>query len=81
VKTITVTCPNPGCGWFAHVPAEFDDGPSFLAAREAAGRAAAAHECGVAAESAGSGVTPAAEVVRMVPIGKPRAKAASTRRG
>jgi hypothetical protein len=71
-KTITVVCPNPECGWVTHVPAEFDDGPSFLSAKEAANRVLESHECGVAAggESSSAGVTQASEVVKMVPVAK-----------
>jgi hypothetical protein len=69
-RTITVNCPNPQCGWFQNIPVEFDDGPSYLDARENARRVAEAHQCGTAAgESSGRNVTSADEVIKTVDLG------------
>src|ERR1700684_578712 len=69
--TVTVSWPNPECGWFQNISVEFDDGPSYLDARENARRVAEAHQCGSAAagESSGRNVTSADEVVKTVDLG------------
>lgn len=78
MRTITVQCPVKECGWVTHVPAEFDDGPSYLSARDAGARVVGEHYMEKHgdddSEDAGRGVTQASEVVRMVEVGKPARK-------
>lgn len=60
------------------MPAEFDDGPSYLSAREGGQRAVAEHfieKHNDESEESGSGVTQASEVVKLVEVG-PRKKPA-----
>lgn len=82
MRTITIQCPVKECGWVDHVPAEFDDGPSYLSAKEAGQRVVAEHfleKHNDEAEESGSGVTQASEVVKLVEVG-PRKKPARKRK-
>jgi hypothetical protein len=70
-KLITISCPNPQCGWYTRVEADFDSGPSFLTAREQAARVLAGHECTATPEGGGDRrITDASEVIRTVELGR-----------
>ena len=68
-RTITVECSD--CGWVKNVEVEFDDGPSYLDARERASAVLRNHDCGAPVERPErAAVKQAEEVVKVVDLGR-----------